>query len=314
MNKSLKTALIIGTGVAVSNFESGSSLRLQFLKRVLEEQHYSVCVVEKHQAKEALNRSFDLILITSYSCAALGRKARPKTKILWFDPYDSWLHFRVSMIKQGYLLQILALLRDVFFTGIFPKREITTFISERDASYHPRFLRSDNLFIIPIQFAPQIVKLATESRLVFTGDGGYRPNANSLTFLNELGAKLGKQITVIGRGYSDFDDYPHCNFVGYVDRADLFQSLDIHLVPVLLGAGIKTKSANPLAVGLRVIASEEAAIGLKPIENLSVVKDFSEFAETTRKVLAQTWAYQETFNEVYSKDDLAKLLNFLRKF
>jgi hypothetical protein len=312
MNKTLKTALIIGTGIAVSDYESGASLRLKFFRRLLEEQNYSVTVLDNQRAKGELSKSFDLILITSYSCAALGLKARTKTKVLWFDPYDSWIHSRLSLIKQGRLLQIVVLFRDIFYTSLFPRREITSFISERDASYHRRFLRKDNLFIIPIQFEPSIVNLSTEPRLVFVGDGSYYPNAHALTFLNELGAKLGQSITVIGKNYNNVANYPHCKFIGYVSRSDLFRSQDIHLVPVWLGAGIKTKAANPLSVGLRVIASEDAAVGLKPTKNLSTAKDFSEFIETTRQVLAQDWEYQERAMNVYLRDDLNSLKAFLR--
>jgi len=306
------TALIIGSGVAVSNYESGASLRVQYLKRLLEAQGYQVEIKDNKQAKIGLDRSYDLILITSYSCASLAKRARQQTKILWFDPYDSWINARFSLLKRGKFLQLVALLRDIYFTSIFPQREITSFISVRDAKFHPWFLRKDNLFILPIHFTEQLVTHSTEARLIFVGDGNFRPNQYALPFLNKLGKKLGLPIWVIGQNFPYKSKYPYLTFLGYVDSSDLFKSMDIHIVPIRYGSGIKTKVALPLSLGLRVVSSKSAAVGIRRVETLKVANSIDTFAATIQEQMNQNWKFTDTFLNVYESDDFEKLKCFLK--
>ena len=76
--------------------------------------------------------------------------------------------------------------------------------------------------------------------------------------------------------------YPEVRWHGYANY-DGFAS-DIHIAPIIVGAGIKNKVANPLYNGLLVISTSEGANGIMPHKNLKVSKDLDEFISIMSKV------------------------------
>jgi hypothetical protein len=217
----------------------------------------------------------------------------------------------MSFIRRGRPLHLIALARDFFFTLIFPRREITSFISEEDANYHLRFLRGDNLLILPTHFESLPVTQSSEIRLVFHGDGGYRPNQEALFSLNKIGESLGKIVHVFGKGYKHQERFPNCNFHGYIPEELLFRSLDIHLAPIMSGAGVKTKVALPLSLGLRVITNIESSVGLLPNRNLLVGENLQDLISLVGQEFRRQWSYSGVIDKVYSKDDYSLLDHFL---
>jgi hypothetical protein len=303
----LQTALIIGTRAAVDVHSNGASLRLKYLSSYLSSKNYLVTITSLENARLQLVKDFDLIVISSYSAARIGQCAREHTNVLWFDPYDSWTKSRISFIQRGHIRQIAALARDFFFTLKFPQREITSFISEEDANFHTRFLRHDNLFILPTHFEPMPVTRSNKIRLVFHGDGGYKPNQEALFSLNKIGSALGMTVQVVGKGYKNQERFPYCDFHGYVPEQYLYQSLDIHLAPLNSGAGIKTKVALPLSLGLRVVANPESSIGLLPNQNLIIGKNLQELIALISKEISREWTYLGVVDKIYSQDDWVAL-------
>ena len=311
-DSNLKKALIISTQKALEKEENGASLRIQFLADFLTSLNFNVEVKNINFKKNSLENHYDLILISSFSCAKIARYARKRTKILWFDPYDSWIQSRLSRVKKGNFTQLLALFRDIFYVTIFPAHEITTFISKKDSSSHQIFGRNNRIFIIPSQYKKQFINHSEKIRLVFMGDGTYRPNIRALKFLNNLGKKIGKPIYITGHGYRGVKKYPFCVFEGYVKSEELFHTNDIHIVPVDTGAGIKTKAALPLSLGLRVVAIEDSATGLNRISTLHVAKNVREFYELTDLVIKESWEYSGTQTSIYTHNDLDKLESELK--
>jgi hypothetical protein len=311
VKKVSKTALVIGTETAVSNFSSGASLRLRYFSEYLKSMNYEVTVISKSRAKKFLTQNYDLILISSYSVAGIGRYARRRTKTLWFDPYDSWTRGRFSLIRSGEILQLIPLARDFFNILRFPQREITSFISEEDANQHTRFLKQDRLFILPIHFESMVLNQSTMSRLVFVGDGSYGPNQKSLKFLNTIGSFTGQKIHIIGKGYRNQSSFPNCNFHDYVSNQLLLWTNDIHLAPIKYGAGLKTKVALPLTNGLRVIASLESSKGFMANKNLKVAKSKQDFITLVLSELMLEWTHVTSHQRIYDRDDRPMLDHFI---
>jgi hypothetical protein len=306
-------ALLVGTPTAVMQEESGASMRARYLKEILIQAGFDVLVCDKNSAKQLMNgNSYSLIVLSSYSCASLGRKARKSTKILWFDPYDSWLTSRWSRIRNREYSQILALLRDVFWISMFPKRELVTFISESDASKHRFFSRHDKLFIIPIHFDSFKIQKTGKIRLVFIGDGSYRPNRDALIFLDEVAKTLSVRVAIIGKDYPQGPKYSRFDYLGYLPSQELFQETDIILAPVKTGAGIKTKVAFPLSLGLRVIAAHRSGNGILDLPNLWKVTSAKDFVCVLREVMNDlSWEYSGPLESIYVKDDVQLLNNYL---
>jgi len=309
-------ALIIGTETSIKNFESGAALRIKYLQFLLHEAGFKVAIVGKLSAKKHLkNNTYSIIVLSSYSCASLARMARKKTEVLWFDPFDSWLASRMSRARGGHPTQLLALLKDIFWICLFPKREIVTFISPQDAARHQYFLRNDTCLVLPIMFDKPPVSHTDTVRLVFIGDGRYQPNRDALKFLELVAQGIGKKIVVMGEGYPQNRSPKYFDYLGYVPTSQVFHTNDIFLVPVNTGAGIKTKAALPLALGLRVVATEHSKNGLLDNSNLWVASSVGEFIIILKSLLMDNdWRYCGHVDAIYSHDDSDLIRNFLLNF
>jgi hypothetical protein len=306
-------ALVVGTFTAVRQEDSGASMRLRQLEQILLQAGFDVSVCDKNGAKRLLdNNVYSLIVLSSYSCASLGRKARKSSKVLWFDPFDSWLTSRCTRIYNGEYTQILALIRDFFWIFMFPSREIVTFISESDASMHKHFSRNDKSFILPIEFGLFDLRKSQKVRLVFIGDGNYGPNREALLVLDKIAKSLNVRVTIIGKDFPRDPLFSHFDYLGYLPREELFQTSDILLAPGITGAGIKTKVALPLSMGLRVIATSHSGNGILDLPNLWKVTSVGEFLDVTKEVMEDnSWEYSGPLENIYSKNEVTHLRDYL---
>jgi hypothetical protein len=306
-------ALVVGTLTAVGQEDSGASIRLRQLGQILVQAGFEVSVCDKKSAKPLLDKNaYSLIVLSSYACASLGRKARKSSKVLWFDPFDSWLSSRWSRIYNGEYTQILALLRDFFWIFMFPRRELTTFISELDASKHKHFLRNDKLFIVPIEFGIFELRKSEKMRLVFIGDGNYEPNRGALMILDKIAKSLNVRVTIIGKDFPRDPMFSQFDYLGYLPREELFQTKDILLAPGITGAGVKTKVALPLSLGLRVISSYHSGNGILNLPNLWKVSSTREFMDVLKAVMDDdSWEYSGPLKNIYLKNEAAHLSDYL---
>ena len=314
MANSTKSSLIIGTATATNGLLSGAALRVAYLETILIESGFDTKIVSLQEAKAALKQPFDLIVICSYSCARIARLARKKTPILWFDPYDSWTIHRFRFICKFGIKHLAALARDLFYLMKFPRIEILSFISRADLNKHLGFGISANKFVLPIHFQPVAVSYSSQSRFVFVGDGKYPPNQKAVQFLDKLGRSIGEKILIIGRGYKNQNSFKHCEFAGYQSEDAIYKANDIHLAPIEGGAGIKTKVALPLYLGLRVIASPQAANGMRDSKNLWIAENINKYTEALMVWKGdQMWRYGGLNREVYIEDQLDNLKSILDK-
>jgi hypothetical protein len=310
-----KSALIIATELATSGFESGASLRVASILDLIQKEGFVAKVVSRSEAKVALKSSWDLIVIVSFSAARFLQGARKKTKNLWFDPTDSWTVTRVSLFRSGDSKQILLLIRDLFWLWTSPKIDFLTFITVQDEQkeklwWKLRVLQS----VLPIHGLDRNVLTGPESRLIFIGDGGYKPNQDAKNFLRETLDWLASdtKIHLFGKGMTDADS----RFVshGYVPREQLYFSQDIHLAPVFFGGGLKLKVAIPLWNGLRVIATPVSGNGFVSGKGLTIAQDPKGYAEQICRLLKDqnSQITPKPRGEIYQCDQTTLVVEWLR--
>jgi hypothetical protein len=283
-----REALVIGTEVAVNGLESGASLRVQSVKNILESQGYVTTTVSRNNFNACFDNKWDVVVLTSFATAKCARKARNATTFLWFDSTDSWSKTRKSLIRKGYYLQIIAYLRDLFFIWTAPKFDLITFITEHDKETEYSWWKFRvKPFVFPILDLDRKINDSGSQRLVFVGDGSYRPNQQALKFLEDLYPLLTSKPTihVFGRGFSSSN--PGFVLHGYVEDRALYQVGDIHLAPITSGAGLNLKVAMPLWNGLRVITTKEGSNGFRNIPAMSICQTHEEFAEKIEVLLRE---------------------------
>ena len=289
----MKNALIIGTETATNGLESGASLRLRSIERLLSDGGYEVTIVSRGQAKQFLTKNWGIIALVSFSTAKFLRKSRKKTKKLWFDSTDSWTLTRLSLAKKSRLEHLVLLARDFFWVWTAPKIDLITFITRRDAIEERSWWkgRSEPL-VFPIKPLDRLVVNSEVSKLIFVGDGSYGPNVEALKFLEEVLNHLDEdtKIHLYGKNLSSSSSSFICH--GYVPSDELYESSDIHLAPISSGGGLKLKVAVPLWNGLRVVATPEAANGFNIGPNLRVAPTVELFASEIRTLIEANFTIQ----------------------
>jgi hypothetical protein len=276
-----KTALIIGTEVSTNGFESGGSLRIDSIRKLLEAKGFDVTVTSRATAKNFLSSEWNLVTLVSFSTAKFLRLARKRGESLWFDPTDSWTLTRLSLLKNGDLKQVLLFLRDMFWVWTSPTLDLVTFISERDATRERFWWKYRKAPVIyGIHGLDREIFPASSPRLVFIGDGDYSPNNVGLDFLSRVLDFLPPttKIHLFGRNLVTDDERFVCH--GYSSTQELYFENDIHLAPIAYGGGLKLKVAIPLWNGLRVVSTPEGANGFYPSPNLKVARTPDLFANS----------------------------------
>ena len=309
-----KKALIICAEVAINGFESGASLRLNTINKLVIDSGFQVSIVPRSSAALALKSEWDLVVLTSYATAKFLRLARLKTKNLWFDPVDSWRLSRISLFYSGDLKQILILARDLFWLTISPKIDLLTFISKRDMDFEKNWWKNRlDPFVLPVFFLERDVLPSTETRLVFIGNGNYKPNRDAIDFLKEMLNYLPIDFVVHLYGHELEDSSIRFVNHGYVPDSQLFYSNDIHLVPIMSGAGMKLKTAIPLWNGLQVIATPEGGNGFMGIANLSICRNPKEFADQVQalNMIGRNGSLLNPKDEIYSHNQMALVADWL---
>jgi len=315
-----REALVIATEVALNGLESGASLRVKSVKNLLESQGYETTIVPRNNFETYLNKTWDVVALTSFATAKCARKARKVTSFLWFDLTDSWGKTRKSLICQGYYLQLFAYLRDLFFIWTAPKFDLLTFITKQDKDAERSWWRKRSKpFVFPIEDLDRKIEDSNRQRLVFVGDGSYRPNQQSLKFLENLYPLLTTKpiIHVFGRSFRSNNS----GFLlhGYVADHFLYENGDIHLAPITSGAGLNLKVAIPLWNGLRVVTTKEGSNGISGTSQMFVCNTHAEFAEKIEILLREQiridsrFAPRESIFEVDESKQVRQIFSLLNQ-
>jgi hypothetical protein len=301
-----RRALLISTPTAFSGSETGGGLRAIQIQMYLTSLNFQI---EHISAEEIQSLDFyDLICVVSFANARLLSKVRGHCDYLWYDATDSWRLTRRSLFRLSPTKEFLRLVRDFVYATAYRKADLVTYCTQRDLEAD----RCDfaTCLVMPNKMKPSSIDHDHGFRFVFVGPHSYPPNRSAIDFL----------ITVVN--HPQFDTVPlhiYSQYLGNVSNArnvtfhpstpfrELYGVNDIHLVPILHGAGMKYKTLVPLSLGLKVISTKEGAIGFIKSENLQVVSSLEEFKDAMVRALKSSSHFQKTpaLPEylIYERDD-----------
>lgn len=220
-------------------------------------------------------RGADLV-ITSLPFVALELIHKHSTRV-WMDFWDSW--YRMAALESSYRTGIARITTRAQAASLFRAHRqivdgasITTYAGFGDFADFPaspasRWLptavdRPTN----PRSGEPRQLSGATSG---FIANFHYWPNKDAATHLVDSWLprlrEMGVSIKVAGFGSEDVSWPPEVEVLGEIPSvAAFYRSIDVSLVPVRRGGGVKVKAIESLRWGVPVIADEHALDGFSP--------------------------------------------------
>ena len=275
-----KRSLVIAGETALSQLDSGARQRLDSIVALLEEADYTVTVSSREGVREP-DQAWSLCVGMSWPTALALRHASKFSRRTWFDACDSTKLLRSSLTAVFPVRSRLAGTRDRLACRLLHP-DLVTYITATDAQADADLWRS-RPWVLPITW--RTVSTAPPNfprRLVFVGDGKYAPNRQAVLWiigtlvptLRSMGHT--NEVVVYGDGYDDLA-WGGVSFRGYVaEERDIYTESDIHIAPVVHGAGMKSKVVVPALAGIRVVTTKCGAQGLRrvPAIEVSSLQDF----------------------------------------
>jgi hypothetical protein len=311
--------LILANREALSGKISGASLRLESVHGVCSELGAEIHLKKASLKSVKSSEKYDLIVFCSFSVIWTLNFFRYKGKDIWIDFTDTVLGTFGYQIRMHYpFRKIGSSLRALITVLALRKVKVISYISPRDLRRDLRLLvkKTDAFYVFPNQPVHFTFSQSQESRFIFMGTLKYLPNSRGLfTLLDFLiqnnHEHLVRKIHVFGEVSPPVrSQYPNVHWHGYNDY--LANQQDVHIAPILEGAGIKNKVANPIFNGLRVITTIEGANGLIPQENLNICTSLEEFTAAMLNADKTEFDVQQLKNLEFEKDQRNELLRFLR--
>lgn len=302
----MKKALIVAMPITQNGFRSGASLRIDTISNILKKAGYDLNAVNLKDTESALSYDWDLIVLCSFRTLSIAHKARLRSRILWFDPYDSWTLNRISRFKHGEFGQLPAYLIDSFWARVSPHFDLITFISHRDKQAEGFFCKkqkNSNVFIVPNKLRELCLSISKNRRYVFVGDLDYKPNLKAVDLLFHASKKLNLEypIEIIGQSSTNHS-YRGLVMRRYVQDSDLYRSSDIHISPIFEGSGIKNKVIEPLSLGLSVLTTPEGSVGIRQSQNLKIFNSKAELSVLLKKLDSNPLIQAEPQKDLYLDD------------
>ena len=277
-------ALVIVPKQALAAQQSGATRRLQTILRALGDLHIDFDVAPVSRRAPVVSRAlvvgvFWPTLRSLEHAAALGSPT-------WFDACDSPRLVRAGALQHRQFAQGLALMRDHRRAARFQPGLVTYSAAlDRDVDLDlwresPLVMCNDSRAVaVSTGEAPYGSQLPGRRRLVFVGGADYFPNREAVQWiLSDLvptGLVSGPirsrcSFHIYGEGWSHVR-HPDVQVHGYAQSdAELYRAGDIHLAPMVIGAGVPNKVTEPLASGLDVLATPLAARSVGASQRLRI--------------------------------------------
>ena len=275
-----RSSLVIAGETSLSQLDSGARQRLDSIVALLREADYTVTVKSRDGVREP-DKAWSLCVGMSWPTALALRHASKFSRRTWFDACDSTKLLRSSLTGVFPVRSRLAATRDRLACRLLHP-DLVTYITAKDAQVDAGLWRS-RPWVLPITW--RRVSTAPPDfppRLVFVGDGKYAPNRQAVLWimstlvpaLRSMGHT--NEFVVYGDGYEDLVG-AGVSFRGYVaDERDIYRENDVHIAPMVHGAGMKSKVVVPALAGIRVVTTESGAQGLNraPAIRVSSLRNF----------------------------------------
>lgn len=267
-------AVLVTTATAGNGRTNGASLRVDDVQAVLADAGYDVTRVQVAELRR-LRGSWCLGVAVSYVNSPALRRLRSVCARTWLDAVDSWLLLNGEGLRAGRWSYALRAARDAVRLSLMPAPDLVTWISAADRAHDKATVRGHERLVLPGS-GPSGMELEPapcpgERRVVLAGDWCYPPNRDGLAwFAQQVLPRLPGGVEVYGTGLPAGLP-PRLHARGYAERASsLYRVGDVHVAPVLYGAGVKRKVLQPLLMGLPVVTTTAGAHGLRPHELLDV--------------------------------------------
>ena len=299
-----KSALLISTPYAFSNQASGGGLRSLQLIDLLAEAGFNVTHVSASELGK--QGSYDLICVVSFPNANLLRRLRKKTNFLWYDSTDSWKLTRKSLFRLDPKLELIRFARDLLYSRRYKYADLVTYCTARDKMADN--IKTSKILCIPNKIKIFPVENDYGSRFVFVGSANYKPNKEAIQFLISTmqDPKLAPFELHIYGGALEYSKVKNIVWHPQTNDGELYGKKDIHLIPIMHGAGMKYKTLVPLSLNLRVISTSEGATGVADNLNITVVKNLEEFR---RAMAMESFELLHKHNQVFWETPLIYLLD-----
>ena len=279
-----KTALLISTPYAFRNQASGGWLRSLQLYDLLAEAGFNVTHISASELGK--NGSHDLICVVSFANASLLRRLRKRTDFLWYDSTDSWKLTRKSLFRLDPKLELIRFARDLLYSRRYKYSDLVTYCTLRDKMADN--FKASKILCIPNKIKVFPIENDYGPRFVFAGSADYEPNRKAIQFLIEImqDPKLSLMKLHIYGNAVENSKFHNIVYHPWATDGELYGKSDIHLVPIMHGAGMKYKTLVPLSLNLRVISTIEGSVGIRENPKLWIVEDLRQFHEALLTIVS----------------------------
>jgi len=241
------------------------------------------------------------------------KKQFPEVNIICFFHNVEAKFFFDSLIRQKSLKSFAVLVANFFSERKAVKNSdhniaLTSSDSKNLRKIYGKF--ADSIFPMAIddKFQPSLLsstKKSSERYILFVGGKFYANEFGVRWFAKNVSPYIDYKTFVIGRGFenlqNELEQYKNVKILGEVDiLSEWYMNAEYVIAPIFEGSGMKTKVAEALMYGKKIIATTSALIGY---ENLP---DDSYYVCNTKK------EFIELFSLLYSKIP-EKFDNNLRK-
>lgn len=194
-------------------------------------------------------------------------------------------------------------------------------LNRRDAKEIYRLYGKNVDFILPTSFPDSAKKTecdfssrtSSPSKLLFVGSDFFANEDGIRWFIHDVLPRIDAEIFIVGRGterwQSIFSANKNVHILGGVDSlASSYQMADAVIMPIFLGSGMKTKTAEALMYGKNIYATSEALEGYEvEIDKIGAkCNTADEFVNAIQNDLPNRTIYnkfsRKTFLDNYSND------------
>jgi len=147
----------------------------------------------------------------------------------------------------------------------------------------------------------KFISKTTNLELLFVGSNFYANIHGINWFINNVMTKLENvNLSIVGNGLNDkiIDNNKNTTIYGRVESLDLFyEKAQVVILPIFLGSGMKTKTAEALMYGKPILATSEALEGY----SVKKIKDIGSQCETAQEFIDQINYFNKNRLELFEK-------------
>jgi len=217
-----------------------------------------------------------------------------------------WDKFKLSLSFRNFFIFIVNFLAE-FQTVIFS--DYLVFLNTRDEKNMFKFYKKNKSFVIPLSlknnFKSYKNKLNKNKFILFIGSDFYA-NLNGLKwYLKEIIPHINIKTYFIGSNLfqEEYKNNPKVVFKGYVKNLNNWYKKSLFIIsPIFYGSGMKTKIAESLMHGKKILGTKESFIGYERFQNKigKLCNNKNDFIKTINKFSKENfYHFDPKLREIY---------------